>query len=60
MKPLEVDAVKLARNIKMTVRLRRFKELRARFWIGRHLIGLAAWVMGMGIEIEEENHANNQ
>ena len=64
MKPLEVDAVKLARNVKMSVRLTRCNELIVRLWIGKQLIKLAGWAMGMGIEIreetEKEDHANNQ
>lgn len=50
---VEVDVRKLSSRITMNVRLRGLRAWRWQVWVARQLIGLAAWVLGTGIEIVE-------
>ena len=50
-----LDTKKLIQDHRMTlhVKIHRLNQWRWRLWAGSWLIRLAAWVMWMGVEIEE-------
>ena len=56
MPPSELTATmtldRLPDGVTMTVEVRMAPRLRFRLWVARLLLGLAAWVMGVGLDIE--------
>ena len=48
------DAKAMAHNLTLTVRIQRMAQWRWRIKLGFWLIQLAAWVMWVNIEIDEE------
>lgn len=46
------NANRLMNQLTLKVRITGIKILKARFWIGRKIILLAAWILGCGIKIE--------
>jgi len=48
--PIEVDAVKSMKSLTIRVRIRRWREMRIRNWIGAQLVKLAALIMNCSIE----------
>ncbi len=47
-----LDAVKLMREITVTIKFRRVREFRLRLFVGKLLFRTAAWIMNCRIEIE--------
>ena len=54
---MDVNAVKLMNRTIMTVRVTHLKELKIRLHIACFLIKAAAWITGMGINIEIDKGA---
>jgi hypothetical protein len=52
----KIDAINVMKNITITVKIKRFTEAKIRLWIGMQLIKLAALVMNMNVEIEEDGN----
>ena len=54
MKPLKIDAQAAMRDLKVVARVRvaGLRRLRVRVWLGTHLIKLAGWLIGAGLEID--------
>lgn len=46
---MDLDAVKLMRHIKLTVTVKREREMKVRIWLAAKLVSLAGWVSGMKI-----------
>lgn len=53
-RPAPVDAMKVMGRMTMHVKVRHFRQLRIRLKLGCWLIGLAARVMGCGVEISKQ------
>lgn len=51
---LHYEMRKLSRDLTLTVTFHETYEFRVRRWIAIRLVGLAAWVLGCGIEIVDE------
>jgi hypothetical protein len=51
---LEFDAKELGGRVTMVVTIRRYNQWCFRIWLGVKLIRLAAWIMWMNVEIEEQ------
>jgi len=49
-----IDARDVMHQVTMTVELTHTRQLEWRLWLGTQLIRLAAWIMGCGIEIIED------
>lgn len=49
----EVDVMRAARDIRMTIYLKRFNEFRLRLWLGSALISLAARILPFPVSIED-------
>jgi len=46
-----IDAVESMRRLTITVTITRANELKARIWIAKRLLALAAWVANCNLEI---------
>ena len=56
----EIDQVKLMQELTLVVTFKRTREMRARLASAAWLIKLAAWVCGMGVEVEHELQEEEQ
>lgn len=62
MKPeLDIDAVKIMKQMTVTVKIKRIRELSVRIWLACKLMKLAGWVANSRIKIEvnEGTHRNH-
>ena len=49
-----IDARDVMHRVTLVVKLTHIHQLRWRLWLGAHLVRLAAWIVGCGTEIVED------
>jgi hypothetical protein len=52
--PVQINVNKFTKRFTMVVTVHETRRFRLRKWLALRLIRLAAWVLGMGIEVRSE------